>query len=76
MNIEKELFQLYLMKEKILKKIEYQNTIIKKLEKDKKKVKKQKKIKKKFKKELKSIKEKYKKLQEKFKKLNKKNIKK
>lgn len=36
MKIEKELFKLYLMKEKILKKIENQNSIIKKVEKDKK----------------------------------------
>ena len=37
MKIEKELFKLYLMKEKLLKKIENQNAIIKKTEKNTKK---------------------------------------
>jgi hypothetical protein len=37
MKIEKELFKLYLMKEKLLKKIENQNILIKKVKKKKKK---------------------------------------
>ena len=43
MKIEKELFKMYLNKEKVLKKIEIQNAIIKKTGKNTKKEKKEKK---------------------------------